>query len=118
MLFQRRGHSPSTPKYFLLSFNGTPHPLSSTIAELQSAVIPTSCELQHEFQFLCYDSYVVIIYTCLQRHFRLSLRETTQARKRVQCRIPETAVQYSENVYSVRTGYVFFETLVLNFLLF
>ena len=53
----------------------------------------------------------------LQQHFRLSLCETTQARQRVQCRMPATAmqvslhVQYSESTCSVHTGYVFFETL-------
>ena len=96
MLFQIRHGGLPAPKCFLLSFNGTPHPLSSTI--VGAAVVPVMCFSDHEslsvsvfvLQQLC-------CYTCMQRHFSLSLRALRplmQARKPVQCRTAGTAVQY------------------------
>ena len=60
MLFQIRHGGLPAPKCFLLSFNGTPHPLSSTIAG--AAVVPRLCaSVSHSvFQFLCYNSHAVI----------------------------------------------------------
>lgn len=43
---------------------------------------------------MCYNSYAVIIYTCIQQHFRLSLRDTTQAREHIQFTMSATAVQF------------------------
>ena len=53
-------------------------------------------------------------YTYMQRHFRLSLLETTQARHgETLATAVLLHVQYSESACSVCTGYVFFGTLVL-----
>ena len=73
---------PNKTEYYLLSFNGTPHPLC----------------------YQCFSS-CLYMYVCLC--------DTTQARQHMQCRMPATAVQYSESASSVCTGYVF-GTLAFN----
>ena len=67
---------PNKTEYYLLSFNGTPHPLC----------------------YQCFSS-CLYMYVCLC--------DTTQARQHMQCRMPATAVQYSESASSECTGYVF-----------
>ena len=62
-------------------------------AELEAAVVPVVCFNQKVFQFLCYDSYTVIILYIMQWHAFHA--DTTQARQRVKCRTPATAMQYA-----------------------
>ena len=109
-LFQIKLEDPS-PKYFLLSFNGTPHPLGSIIAgQLQQYRLCASASL-------CQDSYAVI-HHMMQRHFWLTLRETAQIRELVRFRMIDTAVKYhcmccTRKVHAqCAQGMCFFGTLV------
>ena len=100
--FQITCGGPLASKYFLLSFNDTPHPF------LVSSAVTSLVTLRAE-QVLCYNSYACS-YVCMQWNFRFSLHETAQGS--VQCRMPATAsvrtrsavhMQYSEIACSVHT---------------
>ena len=75
-------------KYFLLSFNGTSRlyyswNCSGTTSECFSKCF-SSCAVTA-------TRLIIILYMYMQLHFRLSLCETTQARKCVQCRMTAAA---------------------------
>ena len=127
MLFQIRREGPLAPKYFLQSFNGTPHPLVRLELSrgASSSTSGTVCELEQVFQndsqtfssCQCYDSYTLLfIHVCSGWNFGFSLRETSLLTLGRQV----CAVQNTSNctecaviaACSVRTGYVFFGTLV------
>ena len=78
----------------------------------EQVIGPQFFQIGQKRQILCYDSNTLIYFIMLQQNFRLSVRETTQARQCVQCRMAVVAVQVSLHVhYSESTGYVFFGTL-------
>ena len=102
---------PSAPKYFLLSFFSTLHPLGYALASCNIVCISVSVLVRQQLH--CYAC------TCMQQNFRFiatSLRWLRRLDWCMQCRTPATAslgtrsavllhVQYSESVCSVLTGY-------------
>ena len=77
---------PLAPKYFLQSFNGTPHPLVMLELSRGAGSSGTVCELERVFQndsqtfssCQCYDSYTLLfIHVCSRWNFGFSLHETS-----------------------------------------